>query len=323
MRVGQNPAKAIEEVEQPAEVTVAVVVYIPFLSGYYSESLDVLKLCLQSIWNNTLVEYDLMVFDNASCSEVREYLLSAHQRGRIQYLTLSDKNIGKAGAWNHIFGSAPGKYIAYADSDVYHFHGWLAPQLDTLKIFPKAGMVTGLPMLTPAVFSTATISWAEKNPDVEMERGRFLAWKDFWRHAQSLGGDEEKARSFYEENEDICILHADKRYYVGASHFQFVSKKEVLTSVLPIPSERPMGQVRLLDIAINEKGFLRLCTEQWYNQHMGNTVPSDDFFAVDEETIGRRLPQKRRRNKKLWRFQPVRRLLQWVYSRSFEILYKN
>ncbi|HKJ26231.1 MAG TPA: glycosyltransferase family A protein, partial [Anaerolineales bacterium] len=111
MRVGQNPAKSVDSVAKPAKVTVAMVVYIPFLGGYYQQSLDVLKLCLESIWQNTKIPYDLMVFDNASCEEVRQYLVQSEAEGKIQFLTLSDKNIGKVGAWNFIFGGAPGEFI--------------------------------------------------------------------------------------------------------------------------------------------------------------------------------------------------------------------
>ena len=74
MRIGQNPAKFVKEVAQPARVTVAVLNYIPFLSGYYADMLNVLDACLTSIWENTDLDYDLMVFDNGSCEEVIEYL---------------------------------------------------------------------------------------------------------------------------------------------------------------------------------------------------------------------------------------------------------
>ncbi|MBU0510086.1 MAG: glycosyltransferase, partial [Chloroflexi bacterium] len=257
MRIGQNPAKSIKHVVQPQQVTVAVVTYIPFLSGYYAQSLDVLKVCLNSIWEHTDLPYDLMVFDNGSCPEVRDYLCEARDRGRIQYLVLSEKNIGKGGAWNFIFGAAPGEYIAYADSDVYFYPGWLAPQLEVLETFPETGMVTGMPMWTPSEFSTATVRWAEANPEVQLERGKFLAWEDYWRHARSLGADETKARTHFDTCEDIVVIRDGKRYFVGAAHFQFVARKSALQSVLPIPSQRPMGQVRLLDIALNEAGYLR------------------------------------------------------------------
>ena len=64
MRVGQNPAKSIEHVPQPQRVTVALVSYIPFLSGYYAQGLDVLKTCLGSLWDSIQTPYDLLVFDN-------------------------------------------------------------------------------------------------------------------------------------------------------------------------------------------------------------------------------------------------------------------
>ena len=43
MRIGQNPAKYVKDVVKPARVTVAVLNYIPFLSGFYAEGLDVLS----------------------------------------------------------------------------------------------------------------------------------------------------------------------------------------------------------------------------------------------------------------------------------------
>ena len=149
MRVGQNPAKLQEHVTQPEKVTVAIITYIPFLEGYYAESLEILKVCLNSIWEHTDLPYDLMVFDNASCPEVRSYLLDAQEQGRIQYLVLSEKNIGKAGAWNFIFASAPGEWIAYSDGDIYFYPGWLTLQLGAINGLPKVGMVTGMPVRNP------------------------------------------------------------------------------------------------------------------------------------------------------------------------------
>jgi hypothetical protein len=72
MRVGHNPARFVERVAQPAEITVAVVNCIPFLSGYYEQCLDVLKTVVESLHATRDPEhpYDVMVFDNHSCSEV-------------------------------------------------------------------------------------------------------------------------------------------------------------------------------------------------------------------------------------------------------------
>ncbi len=315
MRIGQNPAKAISQVVQPERVTVAIVTYIPFIGGYYAESLDVLKACLGSLWENTGMPFDLLVFDNASCPEVRAYLLEAEQQGRIQYLALSNRNVGKGGAWNFIFGAAPGEYLAYADSDIYFFPGWLSAQLKVLETFENAGMVTGLPLWSPDEFSTATVRWAQEEPEARLERGRFLPWEDYWRHARSLGRDEASARAHFESCRDLVLFYRGEKYYVGAGHFQFVARRHVLQNLLPIPSNRPMGEVRSLDIGINERGYLRLSTPEWWVQHMGNTrqgIPAGAVVSpAPRQTSGRAM------------WKPLRRLLVWVYNKTFDILYRS
>ena len=213
MRVGQNPAKSIDQVAQPADITVAIVTYIPYLGGYYAESLDVLKACLGSLWAHTDLPYDLLVFDNASCPEVRAYLSDAQQQGKIQFLVASDQNIGKGGAWNLIFGGAPGKIIAYADSDIYFYPGWLSALVQVLESTPKAGMVTGMPLWSPLEFSTSTIQWAESDPEARLERGELLPWEDYWRHLRSLGYDEESSRGYYASHEYTCLHYRGQRYY--------------------------------------------------------------------------------------------------------------
>ncbi|MFQ5615353.1 MAG: glycosyltransferase family A protein [Anaerolineales bacterium] len=342
MRIGQNPAKFVQTVPQPARVTIAIVAYIPFLSGYYAQSLEVLKTCLGSLWAHTQTPYDLLVFDNASCPEVRAYLRAEHDAGKIQALVLSAQNLGKAAAWNFIFGAAPGEIIAYADADIYFEQGWLAALVAVLDAFPNAGMVTGIPMWSPARFSTATVAWAEGTDGVTLTRGKLLAWKDYWKHARSLGQDEATARENFEKQEDFVIedrrskmealalrtSHSalrtshPARYYVGAGHFQFVARKAVLQEVIPIPSERPMGQVRRLDAAINARGYLRLSTPKWWVRHLGNTVPAwagggVDLAATHPSGSGRSTrAQGRVRG-------PLRRVVQWVYHKTFDLLYRK
>jgi glycosyltransferase involved in cell wall biosynthesis len=319
MRIGQNPAKKVESVPQPKKVTVAIVSFIPTLGGYYAQSLDILKVCLNSIWKNTKIPFDLMVFDNASCKEVRVYLDDVHRIGKIQYLVLSEKNIGKAGAWNFIFGAAPGQYIAYADSDVYHYPGWLEPQIKILETIQDTGMVTGMPMWTPEEFSTATVTWAEKHPDVTLERGKFLSWEEYWQHSRSLGAEEDKARAHFDSTENLVIKYLGRRYYIGAAHFQFVAPKKVLERLLPIPSKRPMGQVRLLDIALNNQGFLRLCTPDLWVRHLGNALDYEDVEISTSQS--RKVPRKSRIN--LLRNKWPRKVIAWIYHKSFDLLYKE
>ncbi|MDZ4159902.1 MAG: hypothetical protein U1B80_08940, partial [Anaerolineaceae bacterium] len=82
MRIGQNPAKFVKDVAKPERITVAVLNYIPFLHGYFANMLEVLKTCLHSIQTTSDLPYDLLVFDNASCDPVREFLVEEQRAGR-------------------------------------------------------------------------------------------------------------------------------------------------------------------------------------------------------------------------------------------------
>ncbi|HJW89571.1 MAG TPA: glycosyltransferase family A protein [Anaerolineales bacterium] len=320
-RLGQNPAKFVDHVAQPAPVTVALVTYIPFLGGYYAESLQVLQRSLDSLWANTRGSYDLLVFDNASCPEVRALLLGARQQGRIQYLVLSDRNVGKAGAWNFIFSAAPGEFIAYADGDIFFHPGWLTAQLEIMHAMPNLGMLTGMPVRNPERFSTSTVAWAESDPLAQLERGRLMPWEDFWRHVRSLGIAEAEGRRLYDEGEDICLSYQGRQFYVGAGHFQFLARRQVLQEVLPLPSRRPMGEVRLLDVAINERGYLRLSTPEWWVQHMGNTLGEADLQSGKP---GQEPEAMRSKGPHRWRNGRVfRRILVWLHQRTFDLLYKS
>ena len=113
----------------------------------------------------------LMVFDNGSCDEVRTYLEEAYVEGRIQFLMLSKRNIGKGGAWNIIFAAAPGEILAYTDSDAFFYPGWLSQSLRILDTFPNVGMVTSRPFRTPAEYIAATVAWAKKHAGSRTRNG--------------------------------------------------------------------------------------------------------------------------------------------------------
>jgi len=74
-RIGQNPARDRKSDYAPADVTIAVVVHIPALVGYHSQRFEILQMSLGSLIRHTSSDYDLMVFDNGSCQEVKNYLV--------------------------------------------------------------------------------------------------------------------------------------------------------------------------------------------------------------------------------------------------------
>ena len=272
----------------------------------------VLKACLNSIYNTKLDEdFDVLVFDNGSCEEIKQFLLKEQAEGRIQYLYLSEKNLGKGGAWNIIFNGAPGDIIAYTDNDCLFKPEWLAQSVQILETYPNVGMVTARPFRTNTDLYTATLDWAEKNDEVQHEQGDIIPFEVFREFDLSLGQEEDEIRKHYEETTDHRLSYHGVDAMVGASHWQFTAYKKRLQEFLPFQMDRPMGQVRQLDTRINEKGYLRLMTVEPCAMNMSNTL--DDSVKVAE--------QQEVKKQGFADIPVVKKVLLGVYNRIFHLYY--
>ena len=316
MRKGQNPAKFVKDVARPERITVALLNYIPFLSGFYAETLDVLKVSLESMRKDAGLPFDLMVFDNGSCGEVREFLVNEKEEGRIQYLIFSEKNMGKGGAWNVMLAGAPGEIIAYTDADVLFSPSWLSRSVELLENFPNVGMVTARPYRTSPELYSSTLAWAKKN--AALDEGQFIPWETFLEFNLSLGQTEEENVKVYAETSDWRIQYKGLTALAGASHWQFTAYKSTLQKFLPFDMDKPMGQVRQLDKRMNDAGLLRLMVSDPLAMNMSNTLG----YLRGELGKGQ---AKAKKGKGLARrvldFAPIKKMLLAVYNKIFSWYY--
>ena len=315
MRKGQNPAKSAKTVAKPERITVALLNYIPFLSGFYAEGLDVLKVSLESMRNDAGLPFDLMVFDNGSCEEVRDFLIQEKEEGRIQYLILSEKNMGKGGAWNVMLAGAPGEIIAYTDSDVLFSPSWLSRSVEILETFPNVGMVTARPFRTPPEFYESTLKWAKEN--ATLEDGQFIPWETFLEFNLSLGQTEQENKKVYAETKDWKIDYKGVTAMAGASHWQFTAYKSTLQQFLPFDMDKPMGQVRQLDKRMNDAGLLRLMVSDPLAMNMSNTL---GYLRGELDQVGA-IKKRTSVGKRILDVGIVKKVLLAVYNKIFKWYY--
>jgi glycosyltransferase involved in cell wall biosynthesis len=316
MRKGQNPAKSAKSVAKPERITVALLNYIPFLSGFYAETLDVLKVSLESMRKDAGLPFDLMIFDNGSCAEVRDYLVKEKEEGRIQYLILSEKNMGKGGAWNVMLAGAPGEIIAYTDSDVLFSPNWLSRSVELLETFPNVGMVTARPYRTSPELYTSTLEWAKKN--ATLDEGQFIPWETFLEFNLSLGQTEEENVKVYAETSDWRLVYKGVTALAGASHWQFTAYKSTLQQFLPFDMDKPMGQVRQLDKRMNDAGLLRLMVSDPLAMNMSNTL---GYLRGELGKGKERRKKKEGLGKRLLELSPIKKMLLAVYNKIFSWYY--
>ncbi|MCD6576496.1 MAG: glycosyltransferase family 2 protein [Anaerolineaceae bacterium] len=324
-RVGMNPGRGKVSDFTPARVTVVVLTYVPNDIGYFKDRFDVMRVCIESILKNTQAPFDLMVFDNGSTDKVVDYLRKQRDTGNIDFLVLSRQNIGKIGALQIMFKAAPGEIIAYCDDDVFFLPGWLNRHLEVINNYPDVGVVSGMyikPHMKEGIESTMQFA---SRPDVKMEKGD-LVDKDLELHyISNMGRTWEQYQKEIQGLEDVCITYKGIQTYVSAGHYQFVAVKDRILKALPDKwKSNLMGQMRELDIAIDELKMLRLCTTPATVRLLGNQINQEgaEFirkFGIEIEGV-EESAQMANWLVKVFRAPFIRKIAYFFYQRLFKII---
>jgi hypothetical protein len=285
MRKGTNPAKLKDnKVENRCFHQVIVPVYLPKLEGYYAEGLDILKLCLESIYLTSHNRTYISVVNNGSCEKVKNYLNELLESEKIQEVVHTSA-IGKINAIAKGLAGHNFDLVTITDADVLFTNGWQKAVYDIYETFPKAGMICTTPQSKRLRYLTETIFFdclfssklkfrAVKNPD---------AMQKF---AESIQNN--KLLNKINLNKILTIKQEDITAVVGAGHFSATYKRSLLNgfnqsySTDKISSKTDRINIDLPSI---KKGHWRLSTYDNYSYHMGNSIqPWMNNFILKKES---------------------------------------
>ncbi len=343
MRQGQNPAKMGLKAYQPKRLGVALLSYIPNQEGFFSNSLEILRYQIASLHAATS-DFDLLIFDNGSCPEVREELHLLYAAGRIHFLFLSQFNIGKVGAINWLLSAMPNDWICYSDGDMFFRPGWLENSLAIFEAFPSAGLVFAQPTLFDTLRGSGQ-AYHQLEADTRYALSQELVPAESVReYALGFGVEADLEKKLMET--PVCVAiekNSGIRAVVGGGHNQFLLRREDARRIVPLPTELALSPID--DSAFNRRvddlGYLQLSTFEPFTFHVGNRL---DAWTLEEikrlgldkvlESVGegrdRSLPASASRSKQrgmallgwLSRMGPSDKLLRRIYNLLFEFYAK-
>jgi len=325
-RFGMNPARNKNISYSPSRVSAAMMTYIPNLEGYFQFRLDVLKLSLESLIHSLKGQMDIVVMNNGSCAQVRDYLDQQLDTGRIDYLINSRRNLGVIGGFKVLFNSVPGEIIAYCDDDVLYYPGWLEAHLDILDTYPQAGMISGAPVGYSSDHAVTAIEDFKTNfqQDLVVERKpRVEEWEESW--AISTGRPASEHLQAVKSTPNIHLVYKGVEAVQSAKHFQFVTPKKVICEAFsPVWSGSLMDGLVTLDESVDKLGYLRLSTPQRYTRHIGNTISQEIQDEADKLgiTISGEITDVQEHEHWLLRIPGTGRILWPLYRWLFKVLHK-
>lgn len=324
-RVGMNPARRFKTSYKPAQVTAAMLVYIPSLSGYFKNRLEILKLSITSLLSNTNIHFDFFVLDNGSCTEVINYLRTLNTSGDIDCLMLSSQNMGVEGGVRVLADVIPGKYFAFTNDDVFFYPNWLTAHLNILNTMPNTGMVSGAPVgfsSENAHQSTERLVSKGYSGLKVSKQDRNLEWERDW--AVSTGRDVKEHLLEAAKSPHTLLKLADVSAVSSATHFQFVSPKEIIPQAVDQNWRMELmdGMIEM-DQAVDDLGLLRLSTVDRYTRHIGNEIDEELQKEAEKLDVSVQSHSLIMRTKKHWilHIPGSGRILRKLYHWLFEILH--
>lgn len=270
MRIGVSDTKNVQPEADAGRHRIILPVYIPRLSGYFTNALEILALCLESLRLTVAKDTRITLIANQCCAAALTVLNDHYESGWIDQLVVNRRNCGRIDA---VVSVARGSYepiLTLSDSDVLFKHGWLQAIENLMAKFPECGMASVVPHPGTAWHHTsATVLGSLVTRELGV--AKVVSDEDIDRFGHSIGMPEWLKPE--QRAHQMIVSRDGDTACVGCGHFLFTIRKEVLASIPTEPCHRPLGAGSdeiWYDRPPDIGGFWRLATPTAYAYHLGN-----------------------------------------------------
>lgn len=148
---------------------------VSVIMGVYNQTdKEALKLAVDSIINQTLTDFEFLIYDDGSLKEVSDNIRELCKCDKRIRLLSSNDNMGLAFSLNACIDVAAGKYIARMDADDYSMPDRLERQYDFLESNPEYGWCG-----CGAVLFDENGDWGERIMPTKPEKKDFLKFSPY------------------------------------------------------------------------------------------------------------------------------------------------
>ena len=127
------------------------------------------KLCIESIFSNTLYPFELIIVDNNSNDGTQKYLINLEEKHKNVKIKLNKKNFGFSKGNNQGVQLASSKYIMILNNDTLVPEGWLSKMISSIEkdkmigiIGPVSNSISGLQQIkVPYIDDTQFFDFAK------------------------------------------------------------------------------------------------------------------------------------------------------------------
>ncbi len=302
MRQGMNPAKDGSVLQAYGRHRIIIPVYIPNLEGYFSSSLEILDLCLKSIQRTVDGRANVTLISNGSDMRVVAALRDYFAEGWIDQLIVNRENRGKVDALVSAARGAFEPFVTLTDFDVLYKPNWIDAVEDIFLQYPECGYVAPVP--TGGIWTGTSTTILSALLAFELRFINIVPHEDLDRFARSI--DRPDMYDAY-KHVQMVVSRRGRQACVGAGHFAFTMRRELLAGMPQEPSLRAVSgnsEVSRFNWPCDQLGYWRLSTTRAFAYHMGNKAEPwmiddvasclDDSHEIGSGGTERPLPPIRR-----------------------------